>query len=314
LVGEKSVEQQIIDASEGLVSEVTTTGSGNAITKISKSGNTITAAKDGSFLASDIVSNRIVENTELTHGGTFQAIQSARVADNVLNTNLRTFVLPTETELSMGATSGSGNAVTGISVSGHTITLNKGDTFSKSDHGHSVATTSTDGFMSSTDKLNIEDLIEKVGPYTVEFQIEEALKGITPNVTTNITTYTDPSQFGCTFASTLTEVCNAIPNNSIFLCDAISFTDASWNLPAKYGTISSFKINKSRNIFRFYGKTTYDGNFQMSFDNKNEPTGVWTMDLSSVLSSSMYGTKLPGEDGKPYTHVKGRLFFLKASE
>ena len=52
----------------------------------------------------------------------------------------------------------------------------------------------------------------------------------------------------------------------------------------------------------------------MDFGDGSVPTGEWIPDLSSVLSSSMYGTKLPGEDGEPYTHVNGRLFFLKASE
>lgn len=134
------------------------------------------------------------------------------------------------------------------------------------------------------------------------------------NESINITTYTDPAQFGCTYTSTITEVCDAIPNNSIFICEAGSFTDASWNLPNTMGTILAFKRANSRNIFRFYGKTSVIGNFQMSFDGNNKPTGEWTCDLSSVLNSSMYGTKLPGEDGKPYTHVKGRLFFLKASD
>lgn len=33
-----------------------------------------------------------------------------------------------------------------------------------------------------------------------------------------------------------------------------------------------------------------------------------------ILSSRQYGDKLPGEDGEPYTHVPGRIFFLKVSE
>ena len=145
---------------------------------------------------------------------------------------------------------------------------------------------------------------------TISSKVQTSIAGL--NV--NITTYTNPSQFGCAYTSTITEVCNAIPNNSIFICNAGSFTDVSWNLPSTYGTILSFKLTKTRHILRFYGKDSVVGNYQMSLDDKNEPTGVWTMDLPSVLSSNMYGTKLPGEDGKPYTHVKGRLFFLKASE
>lgn len=164
-----------------------------------------------------------------------------------------------------------------------------------SNHSHSAYALTSD----------VSDLQEKVGDFTVIDQIQSAIK---------INTYNDPSQFGCTFASTLTEVCNAIPNNSIFICGAESFTDASWNLPSIYGTILAFKQASARNIFRFYGKHAVIGNYQMDFGSGNVPTGEWIPDLSSVLSSSMYGTKLPGEDGEPYTHVKGRLFFLKASE
>ena len=32
-----------------------------------------------------------------------------------------------------------------------------------------------------------------------------------------------------------------------------------------------------------------------------------------VLTSLQYGDKLPGEDGEPYTHVRGRIFFRKVS-
>lgn len=135
------------------------------------------------------------------------------------------------------------------------------------------------------------------------------------NKSTNITTYTDPSQFGCTFASTITEVCSAAPSNSIFMCNAGGFTDQSWNLPSTYGTIVFFKHANTRKRLDFYGKSLAIGDYQMNFDDKSgNPTGVWTMSLSSVLHSSMYGTKLPGEDGKPYTHTPGRLFFLKASD
>lgn len=135
------------------------------------------------------------------------------------------------------------------------------------------------------------------------------------NKSTNITTYTDPSQFGCTFASTITEVCNATPSNSIFMCNAGGFTDTSWNLPSTYGTIVFLKHANTRKRLDFYGKSLAIGDYQMNFDDQSgDPTGVWTMGLSSVLHSSMYGTTLPGEDGKPYTHTPGRLFFLKVSD
>lgn len=33
-----------------------------------------------------------------------------------------------------------------------------------------------------------------------------------------------------------------------------------------------------------------------------------------ILSNLQYGNKLPGEDGEPYTHVAGRMFFKKVVE
>lgn len=174
-------------------------------------------------------------------------------------------------------------------------------------------------FASATDLENLQnnkvDKVDGKGLSTNDFTDaeKEKLAAISSN-TQNITTYNDPSQFGCTYASTLTEVYNAIPNNSIFICKA-NFTDASWNLPSTYGTLLFIKMATGRAMSRFYGKTFEIGDFKMHFDqNTNEPTGVWIQDLSSVLNSSMYGTKLPGEDGKEYTHVAGRLFFKKVSE
>ena len=54
-------------------------------------------------------------------------------------------VITSETSLSKGTTSGSGNAVTDVSVNGHTITLTKGSTFLTSETSLSKGTTSGSG-------------------------------------------------------------------------------------------------------------------------------------------------------------------------
>lgn len=54
-------------------------------------------------------------------------------------------VLTSETVLSKGTTTGSGNAVTDISVSGHQITLTKGSTFLTSETALSKGTTTGSG-------------------------------------------------------------------------------------------------------------------------------------------------------------------------
>lgn len=54
-------------------------------------------------------------------------------------------VITSETSLSKGSTSGNGNAVTDISVSGHQITLTKGSTFLTSETSLSKGTTTGSG-------------------------------------------------------------------------------------------------------------------------------------------------------------------------
>ena len=90
----------------------TTSGSGNAITAISISGDTITATKGSTFsLSSHTHSAKIGKKDSVSLGASKLSLS---VAD-ILGT------APT--------TSGSGNAITAISISGDTITATKGTTF-----------------------------------------------------------------------------------------------------------------------------------------------------------------------------------------
>lgn len=59
------------------------------------------------------------------------------ITDSKGNTYAKTSQIPTIPNLSLGTTTGTGNAVTSITVNGHKITLNKGTTFSTSGHTHS---------------------------------------------------------------------------------------------------------------------------------------------------------------------------------
>ena len=69
-------------------------------------------------------------SSTLTHGGSFTGITA--IAEDgyghVTGATATTFTMPSETNLSTGATSGSGNVVTDLAVSGHQITLTKGIT------------------------------------------------------------------------------------------------------------------------------------------------------------------------------------------
>lgn len=66
---------------------------------------------------------------KLAFGSTLAFIDEIEVNDHEITATVSAYELPTETTLSKGTATGSGNAVTDITVSGHKITLAKGKTF-----------------------------------------------------------------------------------------------------------------------------------------------------------------------------------------
>ena len=103
----------------GSATSIETTGSGNAVTSVSKSGTKITFTKGSTFSLNG-------------HTHTFASLTSKP-------TSLSGYGI-TDGVNAVSVT-GSGNAVTAASVSGHTLTLTKGSTFSLSNHTHYVGTT-----------------------------------------------------------------------------------------------------------------------------------------------------------------------------
>lgn len=107
----------------GSATSIETTGSGNAVTSVSKSGTKITFTKGSTFSLNG-------------HTHTFASLTSKP-------TSLSGYGI-TDGVNAVSVT-GSGNAVTAASVSGHTLTLTKGSTFSLSNHTHYVGTTRVQG-------------------------------------------------------------------------------------------------------------------------------------------------------------------------
>lgn len=104
---------------DGYVNAIAVSGSGNAVTAVTKSGKTITFTKGSTFSLNG-------------HTHTFASLTSKP-------TSLSGYGI-TDGVNAVSVT-GSGNAVTAASVSGHTLTLTKGSTFSLSNHTHYVGTT-----------------------------------------------------------------------------------------------------------------------------------------------------------------------------
>lgn len=103
----------------GSATSIETTGSGNAVTSVSKSGTKITFTKGSTFSLNG-------------HTHTFESLTSKP-------TSLSGYGI-TDGVNAVSVT-GSGNAITTASISGHTLTLTKGSTFSLSNHTHYVGTT-----------------------------------------------------------------------------------------------------------------------------------------------------------------------------
>ena len=107
----------------GSATNIETTGSGNAVTSVSKSGTKITFTKGSTFSLNG-------------HTHTFASLTSKP-------TSLSGYGI-TDGVNAVSVT-GSGNAITTASISGHTLTLTKGSTFSLSNHTHYVGTTQVQG-------------------------------------------------------------------------------------------------------------------------------------------------------------------------
>ena len=80
-----------------------------------------------------------------------QLLSTLNSLDNVADGSTRKL-------LTTATSSGSGNAVTAVSISGDTLTYTLGSTFSLSSHTHDDATTSAAGFMSAADKLKLNGI------------------------------------------------------------------------------------------------------------------------------------------------------------
>lgn len=119
----KALASRISSLEGGSATSIETTGSGNAVTSVSKSGTKITFTKGSTFSLNG-------------HTHTFASLTSKP-------TSLSGYGI-TDGVNAVSVT-GSGNAVTAASVSGHTLTLTKGSTFSLSNHTHYVGTTQVQG-------------------------------------------------------------------------------------------------------------------------------------------------------------------------
>lgn len=127
--------------------------------------------------------------------------------------------------------------------------------------------------------------------------------GARTNLETNLITYCAPTQFGCTASSTLDEIYSALPSCSMFIYNAGSLSDSSWNFPTVYSTVQMIKYRSDRVVILLWGKEITSGDYRMGYSG-SAPDGCW-YPLGSVLTSDVYGSSLPA------SATKGQIFYKK---
>ena len=174
---------------------VEATGTGNALTGATAAAHKITFTK-GTFLTAHPSVNKTADpsdpttQTTLSHGGTF-IIQSAVTRDDYGHVTAwakKKYQLPSETKLSLGTQSGSGNVVTGISVSNHTITVTKGITALTSETALSKESDDTTGnFVTDIAVDGHKITVSKGNAITSETKLSLGTQSGSGNVVTGIT-------------------------------------------------------------------------------------------------------------------------------
>lgn len=112
----KALDSRIVSLEGGSAMDVSVSGSGNAVTAISKSGTTISVTKGTTFLTSHQSLASYLTRTDAAR--LYQPKGSYLTAHQSLDGYVNAII-----------TSGNGNAITSVSKSGKTITFTKGSTF-----------------------------------------------------------------------------------------------------------------------------------------------------------------------------------------
>lgn len=137
-------------------------------------------------------------------------------------------------------------------------------------------------------------------------------------------------------ADSITDTLTLVAGNNVTLTPnatsdkiTISATNTTYTHPnsgVTAGTYNSVTVNAQGHITAGSNPATLAGYGIVDAYTKNEVDSALANFSSGktltehlteedmILSSRQYGDKLPGEDGKPYTHVAGRIFFKRLGE
>lgn len=184
----------------------------------------------------------------LTHGGTFSALSAITVNNNghVTGYATKTFTLPSETSLSL-ETSGSGNVITGVSVSGHKVTVTKGNV-SGADHTHS--------------EYENQNAFSKVLVGTVLVAADSATDTLTLAAGSNVALTPDATNDKITISATdtvYTHPTYTAKSSGLYKVTVDSTGHVSGTTAVVQSDITALGIAKSSDIHKFYLTDSVDG-------------------------------------------------------
>lgn len=163
----KALDSRISSLEGGSAMDVSVSGSGNAVTAISKSGTTIIVTKGTTFLTSHQSLASYLTKTDAA--SLYQPKGNYLTAHQSLDGYVNAI-----------AVSGSGNAVTAVTKSGKTITFTKGSTFSLNGHTHDFITVGANQTITATQytnsRLSVRPYYNSGGP-TIYGNILEVVSG-----------------------------------------------------------------------------------------------------------------------------------------
>ena len=245
-----------------------------------------------------------------SHGGEFDVVTGLTLANgHVSGYTTDTITLPSETTLTKSE-SGSGNAVTAITVSGHTVTVTKGKTFSESGHTHNYAGSSSAGGAATKaiSDNNGKAITSYISALSVSGKTITYTKGdgTTGTITTQDTTYSDMT--GATTSAA--GVHGLVPTPAAGKQNSFLRGDGTWATPYTHPSYTA----KSSGIYKITVDSTghVSGTTAVTKDdivNLGIPSVDTTYTLPQATASTLGGVKV----GSNITVSSGTISLSKSN-
>jgi hypothetical protein len=307
----KALDSRISSLEGGSATAISVSGSGNAVTSVTKNGTTISIVKGSTFLTNHQSLDGYVNAISVSGSG--NAITSvSKSGKGITFTKGATFLTSHQSLdncVQTVTTTGSGNAVTAISKSGSTITVTKGATFLTSHQSLANYYTKSQVDSIASSKLDYRLFHERVNidlnNITEAWKTYEVNNGLgTANTPTNASWH-QAVQWGTGDSNYAVQLCTAYTSDySLYLRHKIGGQWYSWIKLAAITDIPSSLKSPYSLSWSGYSSGSYDGSNAKSFTIPNKVSQL-TNDTGYITSSGScaYATSAGNADKVDGVHV-----------